>query len=373
MRYGPSACGLVTLSLLFITLAVSAGTPGAQTVLSECRPKARIPVEDVGFLNGIAFGQGDAVLLGGAPGLVSLPMSGGKPLTLIPPGMPPGGTMEVERVRSVEGIASVFSLRRQQFIVRIADGKRLLSRSAPNFGVMDMTFAGGVLWVFGTPVDKTGAANTEGVALWGGPLTGDFETLKAVHRLAGGESSRRAFLYSSSPYAGAIAGLPDGSVWIVVASEPGLYHYDRNGRLLGVLGRGLGELVIGRLHDLNWTYAKNPVGRYVEILNVQPTIDDLVATPDGPAIVVREVAKNKVRWSLWYPARDRLRAVVPLALDRRGPMGNLACAARGRDLACLLGVPLSDRAAPPDIYRQRYEVVLFDLPVLPPPADSPSS
>lgn len=361
MSRARSACAIAAITLFTWPLC-AAGPQSGYSVLPKLRPRIRAPIEEVGFLNGIAFGLNETVLLGGAPGLLSVPLSGGRPSAVIPPGMPPAGTMEVERVRSVVGVASCFSLRRQQFIVRLADGKRLLSRAAPDFGVMDMTVAGETLWVLGTPVNKTGADNPEGIALWGGPLTGDFEALRPTHRLSGGENSRKGFLYSSSPYAGAVAGLPDGSVWVVVASEPGLYHYDKNRRLLEILGQGLGELVISRLDDLNWRFATDPVGRYTRILNVQPTIDDLVVTPEGPAIVVREVSDNSVRWSLWYPEVDRLKAVVPLDLERHGPLGNLSCAVRGRVLACLLGTPLSRKATPPEVFRQKYEVVVFDLP-----------
>ncbi len=355
-----------TVALAAIILLTSppcaAGPPSGAGVLTVLQPRARIPIEDIGFLSGIAFGLNETVLLGGKAGLLSYPLSGGRPVTIVPPGMPPAGTMGVERVRSVGGIASIFSLHRQQFIVRLSDGRRLLSRAAPNFGVMDMVLAGDTLWVLGTPVNKTGADNPDGVALWRGTLAGEFSALRPVHRLAGSESSRRGFLYTPPPYAGAAAGLPDGSAWVVVASEPGLYHYDKGGRLVEILGQGLGELVISRLEDLNWKLATDPVGRYTQILNVQPTVDDLVVTPEGPAIVVRQVSENSVSWSLWYPAKDRLRAVVPLGLERRGPLGNLACAIRGRALACLLGIPLSTKVTPPDVYREKYEVVVFDLP-----------
>jgi hypothetical protein len=150
-----------------------------------------------------------------------------------------------------------------------------------------------------------------------------------------------------SQYAGAAVALPDGSIAIVTSAEPGVFRYDRNGKLAEVLGSSIDSLIVDSKR-MALTFAKDLKGRYKDDLNLQPAIDDLVATPGGLAILVR-VASNpasndEIGWELWTVGAGGVTRRQPLAKKRNGPFGHMKCEARGTRMACITAMPSVEEA-----------------------------
>lgn len=165
---------------------------------------------------------------------------------------------------------------------------------------------------------------------------------------------------SSPPHTGSLAVDGQGTLYVFTAVEPGVFRYRADGTALPPLATDLQELVIPRLADLFNLYRVDETARYRDLINKQPTVDDLVVTPDGPALVVRTVANEHVTWALWYPAEHGVRARVPLGMTRQGPFGHTRCDVREAVLVCVLGTPknpASPELGPASLY-------LFHLPKL---------
>jgi hypothetical protein len=234
---------------------------------------------------------------------------------------------------------------RSSFAFAADSKKRLFARSSPSFLVIDIAVSGGKLYVLGWPAGPEAANNPDGIAVWQGAINARFEKFQPLHRIQSGAASVAIFNDSLPIYGGALAVEPDGTLDVITAAEAGVFQYTVDGALRRRLGSGLGELVMRRMHDVNFTYGGEPLTRYQEVVNRQSTIDDLVVTPDGPAIVVRTVKDDLVEWELWYPNEHRISHRVKLGISRRGPFGHISCDARKRDLVCVYQAPASSQQA----------------------------
>jgi hypothetical protein len=117
------------------------------------------------------------------------------------------------------------------------------------------------------------------------------------------------------------------------------------------------------MEELRTRFAGDVDGRYRLLLNTQPTIDDLVLTPKGPAIVVRIGENARTRWELWWPRSDG-RTIPPtrLGIDRIGPFGHLYCDVRGTALACIGSKPDRKQAGDFRIAELVPHLWIFELP-----------
>jgi hypothetical protein len=175
---------------------------------------------------------------------------------------------------------------------------------------------------------------------------------KPVHFLHSPEAAD-AMRNSAPPYTGALAMGADGTLYVVTAIEPGVFAYRADGKALPPLGTDLRALTVPHLRDVVQRYRADELGRHRDLLNKQPTIDDLIITPDGPALVVRTVKGDLVSWDIWYPGTTGLRATIGLAMTRPGPFGHTRCDARGTELVCVLDQPedpLSSELGPASLY-----------------------
>jgi hypothetical protein len=178
-------------------------------------------------------------------------------------------------------------------------------------------------------------------AVWVGPLKATWDELWPLHTLRGAEDSAQRFRYCLWPLGGALAVEPDGGIDVIVTCEPGVYRYGPDGRLREVLGAQLADLVGWGLKEAWISYPDDSTARYREIINRQPWVDDLVATPDGPAIVVRLHREGVTRWELWYPRSEGRCTRVELPFQVADPQVFLRAEARGARLAAVYYGPES--------------------------------
>jgi hypothetical protein len=336
------------------SLAVALALRGEPAAL---RPRSNKPLPaSVGPAAAVAWSDGTTLLVGGN-GVRALDLDSGS-IRVIVPGEPlPSGLSMITSIHTDgQSLVATSAIQREQFIARVASGKRVAARRTNRFYLIDSAVSGDRLFVLGWPLSGNAADNPKGIALWSSKLDTDLGDLQPLHAIAGGPVAVAIFNDSVYPHGGAVTRGPDGGVCAITAAEPGVYCYSAQRKLLRVYGSLLRELVIERMHDVNFTFAEDPGRRYREIINVQPTVDGLVMTADGPAILVRLARGSDITWELWYPGASKIGARVPLDLSIARAAAHLACDARERRLACVYGMP----GASPREYRSY--LALFDLP-----------
>jgi len=246
------------------------------------------------------------------------------------------------------------------FSLRMRDQKRLIAQRTLKFVATDVAVRGPRVCVIGAIT--SGAGSGANAAAFCGAVDDAWIDYKPLHQLRNGEQGRKVLGTASWGVAGSIAAAADGSVDVVTGAEPGVYRYDASGRLLEVLGRELDQYVIDSRPEVVMRFANDVVNRYRLLLNAQPIVDDLVVTPRGPALIVRSVEKESVRWDLVWPRRDGGAAPpVRLGIDRIGPFGHLRCAASGTSLACVGSMPPRGEAASIETAQRWPHLWLFKL------------
>jgi hypothetical protein len=279
------------------------------------------------------------VIVGGLDGVYRYSLASRECRTLVS-----SGTNGIERIMNVVSSGPLFyafAYPTPQYAGDVSDGHAMFrSRSSNFFIISDIALYGHTRYLLGqfsTDMSQT----VPFPIVWRTSIpTKPHEQLKPqpvhfVHTTAALDAIRK----SSPPNTGALAVDSEGTLYVFTAVEPGVFRYRADGAALSPLGTDLRELVIPRLADLFNLYRADETARYRDLINKQPTVDDLVVTPDGPALVVRTVANNQVMWALWYPKEHGVRARIPLGMTRRGPFGHTRCDVREGVLACLLGTP----------------------------------
>lgn len=327
-------------SLAFIALLASAETTALQPVSVAALP------ESCGHaLRAVAWSSSESVLVGGQDGVSRYSTRDRSCTILVGEESGLGNVFNVV----VDGpIFYAFALPISQYAGLVADGSQLFARSNSGFFVIsDIALHGRTRYLLGRYGMDT-SSELPFPVVWRTTLPGKGEEpgkpqpLHFVHTAAAIDALRK----SAPPFTGSLAVGPDGTLYIYTAMEPGVFRYRPDGTALPPLGTKLTMLTVARMADL-FTYRADELGRYENLINKQPTVDDLVVTPDGPALVVRSVTNKTVTWELWYPGADDLRARVQLGLRRPGPFGHLRCDARQDQLACILDQPRN--AASPEI------------------------
>lgn len=352
----------VVIASLALSVALNGGAAARVAAEAALRPQSNKPLPAAAGQAAALAWNDDRTLLIGGNGVRAFDVASGSVREIVAGEPLPNGLNMVTSIHADgQSLVATNAIRREQFIARVGSGKRVAALRTNRFYLIDSAVSGDRLFILGWPLTGNAVDNPRGVALWSAKLGGDIRDLKPVHAIAGGPAAVAIFNDSVYPHGGAVTRGPDGGVCAISAAEPGVYCYSAQQKLLHVYGSALRELVIERMHDVNFTFAEDSGRRYREIINVQPTVDGLVMTADGPAIIVRLARGNDIRWQLWYPGASTTAARVSLDLKISRIGAHLACDARGRRLACLYGMP----GASPRDYRSY--LALFDLPKVPPP------
>lgn len=315
------------------------------TALAPLKPVATVDLSAHGSAaSDVAWLNDDEVLVALIEGGVARVSAKTQKSSLwIPKGPLPNGSPYPEMVATDGNLVVVMggSLRHAMF--RAADGRYLYGYQGGTLMPRGLAVADGKAFTLGWMTKiGTGADQQRGVLFTQKP---DEELSAPIHR-ALSEDGLKRWRLTAHPYGGSAVALGNGAIAIVSSAEPGVYRYDRNGKLTEVLGSGIDSLVVDSVRLVE-SYAQDVVGRYSQILNRQPTIDDLVATPNGLAILVRVVSGANVGWELWTVGRTEVTARQPLEPKRRGPYGHMKCDARAKRLACVANLPNADEAKVP--------------------------
>ncbi len=327
----------IALVLALAAVAAAASPERPATLEAVLEHDHRLPIRPPDYAGDVAWLDGGHVAVATGMGVRRCEVSSGKVETLVPGRPLPEGVLDPSSLAAGGDAMLTFSLARLALSAWRADGSRVFAyRKPPGFQIWDIAVWRGRMAILGYPRDASGRmANPAGAAVWVGPLEPGWKKLWPLHPLHS-EAALQRFPFATWPLSGALAVEPDGTLDVITAVEPGVYRYGPDGRLRDVLGRGLDELVGRRLRDVAVTYARDPERRYREIVNRQPWVNDLVATPDGPAIVVRRFADGVQRWELWYPDPKGVRAVVRLPYEIRKTVGWMRAEMHGDRLAAVV-------------------------------------
>jgi len=233
------------------------------------------------------------------------------------------------------------------FSSRLSDHKRLIAQRSHKVLASDVGVRGDRVCYLGFAGHPFGVVTPATAVLCGGPAD-SWDELKPLHTISAGDAAAMIYRFSVPPYAGALVMETDGTTDVITSAEPGVFRYSASGVRIGVLGSKLRELVLQDAEDLMKQYAVDVDKRYRLMLNKRATIDGLVSTPDGMAIVVRLAEEDVIHWELWYPeaaggATRRLR----LGIERRGPFGHLRCNTRADQMVCVGSTPTPAEAVDP--------------------------
>jgi hypothetical protein len=275
-----------------------------------------------------------AVAVGSDNGVYEYVLADSSVRRIVAPRPIPNGLSKVEDIATDGRSLVAFNLDYSQVAVELASSRIVAARRAPALEIIDLAVRGDSFVVLGFPAmlkkDKRGV-------LWMGKVGAEWESFRMLHKVR--DDNTENLRSCLPPFGGAVVIQKDGTIAMITATEAGIHRFSSDGTRLATLGSGLTDLVVNRIAEIREIYASDVIGRYREVLNQQPTADDLVDTANGLAIVVRRTASENVWWELWFPAeRTGTRRRIRLAVeDKRTAGGHLRCHGRGQQLACLFG------------------------------------
>lgn len=238
------------------------------------------------------------------------------------------------------------------FGMRWRDRKEGVTRDLAMEYVADVDVQGNRLLVAGLRRDDSGRLGADGAFAWSGSLDKPDPELRPLMPFG-----NRAAIENCAGFGiGAVRILADGSQVVVPGAERNIYRYGRDGRLAQVWKTDdLGvEINCDFTRDEQTLYGTDPVARQ-QRLNRRAMIDEIVDTPDGPAVLLRQVTGDRTAWTL---ALLTTRGVSRrnLGVSAPSPWAHVAAAARGRDLLLLIADRLPNRpdGAPPRLIRLRW-------------------
>lgn len=209
-------------------------------------------------------------------------------------------------------------------------------RAVPLYSVVDLDVFEGRLVVLGTQKDESERYAPDGAMAWVGSLDKDLSDLKPVHYSLSGPGSR-GMAACGAFETGAVRFLKDGSFVVVPGVEPGIFLYDRNGKLLRTWETqkiGL-DAECGLTDEQMYLLSASLEPRAVWI-NQRRTLDDVVALPQGAGLLVRQAQKGATVWDFHVLQRDGTVTSSRLPFRLPSPHWHLRADVRGDRIAFLL-------------------------------------
>ena len=202
---------------------------------------------------------------------------------------------------------------------------------------VDLDVHGNRLLLLGARRDGEKTWAPDGAIAWLGSLDRRLEDLQPV-------------LYSRTPHAdgmaqchffdhGAVRFLADGSFVVIPGVEPGVFLFGADGKLRHAWEAADAGIDTGcgpAQGEAQATFARDWRLRYTAFLNRQRILDDVVALPAGPGLIVRTVSAGVTRWQLTVLRPGQVARSYPLPVTSGTGFGHLRADARDGVLALLL-------------------------------------
>jgi hypothetical protein len=332
------------LAVLVLASGVAPTTP-VLTVVSERTIPLKVPT-DVRWLDD------DHVLVADADrGLASVSLSGtSEPVTWLPEW--PAPTAPGLRYFHLAGANGTVVASDFAFGLRWRNsGAAAVHRMIVEY-IADVDFDGDRLLLSGLRRDAKGTLGADGATAWIGRLNAGDDGLKPVLPF-----KNRGTIENCAGFGlGAVRFLRDGSFVIVPGAEDGIYLYKKDGRLARTWQTDQFGLDAGCdfTRDQQTVLATKWVARQ-QWVNRRAIVDDIIETPGGPALIVRDaVAAGRTAWHLLL--LDDHPSELPLPVTSPSPWAHVSAATRGNTLILLMGDRLGAQAdgAPSRLIRLRW-------------------
>jgi hypothetical protein len=206
--------------------------------------------------------------------------------------------------------------------------------------IHDIDVGGSQAAVVGVRRDSQGKFSPDGAIAWIGSLDKDLADLKPLLFDAGGPGA---------PSMGACCGfhlgvtrfLADGSLVVVPGIQPGIYHFNSQGKLLQTLD----TVALGTDTDCARIGKEmvSPMGRDPSLrmawINERRIVDDVLPLPAGPGLLIRSIQQGQVRWALKVLHPDGSVGVYDIPVDAPNLFAHLKGDFREGRLVLLLWAP----------------------------------
>ena len=331
-------CAAVAALLLVSVLplpAVAAPPPPQVDCVQTLAPALTRSLDPTRFARpqSVAWNGASEALVATHGGIAAYDLRSGAARVVVPGDSIPVGIPDVVGVAGDGARLIAFNLDYSDVVADARSGRIVAARRDAVLQIADVAIRGDVAAVLAYPLHLRGKDLAQ---LWVGEPGAPWDTFVPLHVLS--PEAAETIRYAMAPYGGAVTFDRDGSIAMISPAERGVFRYRPDGTALPTLGRNVSELVVPELPRAIRNYALDLDGRYREVFNRQPTIDDLVTTSDGLAIVVRLWHDGKVHWQLWFPDADRIRRRIALGIsDTRVAGGHLHCSGRGTAVICAFG------------------------------------
>jgi hypothetical protein len=217
------------------------------------------------------------------------------------------------------------------------------SGQIPVYYIADLDLNGDRLLVSGIRRDQAGKMGMDGAMAWLGSLSAGEAGLKPVLPF----HDQDEIMSCVGCGLGVVRFLRDGSFIVVPGTEPGIFLFGPDGHLqrtwqtdaFGV------EATCGLSKDQRRMFGRSPQARQ-EWANHRAMIDEVIDTPDGPAVIIRTVKNGKSTWEMVVLNGDAgVRVTLPFSSS--SPWAHVSADTRGRRAIFLIGDRLLDRDGPP--------------------------
>jgi hypothetical protein len=335
----------------------------AVTALAPLKPVATIDLSSHGsFASDVAWLNNDELLVALLHGGVArVSLASKKSALWVPEGDVPEAAPYPEFVATDGELVTVMGGGRRSFLFLDKKGKYIDHYGGGRLLPRGLAVSGGKAVMMGWLAAAGDDAALKRGVLWTQTPTAQLSETP-IHRIFGGDDDLKRWRLTASGYAGSVVALPDRSIAVMTVAEPGIYRYDRNGKLVEVLASGVDSLLLDTpklAHDYN----VDVLGRYVNLVNRGPLLEDLVATGGtGVAALVRTADKTRIGWELWYADKSAFTRKVALEPKALGPFGHMRCESRGTRLACVTNLPGMQQAGKPETAGANPRLFVFNLP-----------
>lgn len=213
--------------------------------------------------------------------------------------------------------------------------------SVPFATTIDLDVHGDAVVILGANRDTNGRWAPEGAIAWGGTLSSQMKDLHPIlfTHLPPAKDGVKARNVSDCLVMemGAVRFLSDGSFIIVPGVEPGAFLYDSSERLVRTWQTGsLGFEDGCRLSSTEIGLYQRSVSSRDEWLNRHVIVDDILPLGSSPALVLRSVTRNRVKWTLLVLHNDGSTVTVGLPLTSASSLSHIRADVRGRRLVFLV-------------------------------------
>ncbi|HVS03249.1 MAG TPA: hypothetical protein VMT16_10810 [Thermoanaerobaculia bacterium] len=319
----------------------AAGAPGVQLVALVELPSSLAGARDVRW-----DGERALLIATAEEGIQRLDLRHDPPrmLPLVRPSSEGGPWLPTRLAASSRWLAFASPVRQAAWSAREGAAEFEVSGHGLEF-VEDVDLDDDRLLLLGTRRDEDRRYAPDGAIAWLLPLANGTDELQPVHFSSAGPGAE-PMDHCGAFQIGAVRFLADGGFVIVPGAEPGVFRYDRKGRLARTWSTDpLGVDPSCRMSDEERKRHRHDPARFAWI-NRRPVVDEVIPWGTDFAAIVRRPGADGPRWQLAVFEGERISvSALPLAVPE--PNARVKADTRGDQIALLVVDPSRPPGPPP--------------------------